>query len=190
MLDLPENMFRSYGRAFGTHALSCWLLTLNMTNTEQNPRWVIFDADNTLWDVETLYNTARAQMCSFVSKLAGTAVDEIERFQQQRDADLEPIYGYSSARFARSFEDTIYHFLPQATAEQVRHARGLAESVFSQKANLVDNAELVLRSLHAAKLQNSPTHRRRALGSAEKNCRFSSSGHLSCNRGRGTKNRN
>jgi putative hydrolase of the HAD superfamily len=118
-------------------------------NTVPQRQWVIFDADNTLWNVESLYDDARSRMGGYVSALCGNVAAEIENYQRLRDKELNPIYGYSSARFARSFEDTIYRFYPSATAEQVRHVRSLAERVFAQKAELVANAELVLRSLHA-----------------------------------------
>jgi putative hydrolase of the HAD superfamily len=118
-------------------------------NENPNARWVIFDADNTLWHVESLYNEARADLCSYVSNLSGQPVPEIEDFQQDRDKELNEIYGYSAARFARSFEDTIYKFVPHATTAQVRHVRALAEKVFAQKAELVAGGEIVLRSLRA-----------------------------------------
>jgi len=107
--------------------------------------WVIFDADNTLWHVEPLYDDARALLCAYVSDLSGVAEQQIETYQRSRDTDLNTVYGYSSARFARSFEDTVYHFLPGATTDQVRHVRALAERVFAQKAALVEDADVVLR---------------------------------------------
>jgi putative hydrolase of the HAD superfamily len=74
---------------------------------------------------------------------------DIEGYQQGRDRQLREIYGYSAFRFARSFEDTIYKFVPDARSEQVRHVRAIAEAVFAQKAELTPDVELVLRSLHS-----------------------------------------
>jgi len=118
-------------------------------NTRSEKQWVIFDADNTLWNVEVLYNQARKHMCEYVDKLIHIGTDEISTYQQRRDAELTRVYGYSASRFARSFEDTIYHFVSAATPEQVRHVRALAEAVFAQKAKLTSDVELVLRSLYS-----------------------------------------
>jgi NTE family protein len=112
-------------------------------------RWVIFDADNTLWNVEAFYNRARTKMAEYVATLCESELVDVERYQQERDRQLREIYGYSASRFARSFEDTIYKFIPDARSEQVRHVRALAEAVFAQKAELTPDVELVLRSLHS-----------------------------------------
>lgn len=114
----------------------------------QNP-WVIFDADNTLWNVEVLYNKARTEMARYVATLSISEPAEIESFQQNRDVQLQETYGYSASRFARSFEDTIYHFVSGVSPKEVRHVRALAESVFAGKAELTPDVELVLRSLHS-----------------------------------------
>lgn len=89
-------------------------------------------------------------MRDFVATLSGVAPADVETFQRERDKNLNPVYGYSAARFPRSFEDTILNFLAGASADQVRHVRALAEAVFRQKAEIMDDAELVLRSLHHA----------------------------------------
>jgi putative hydrolase of the HAD superfamily len=66
-----------------------------------NSRWVIFDADNTLWDLEALYNRARTEMADYVATLCQSKSPDIEAFQQKRDRQLSEIYGYSASRFAR-----------------------------------------------------------------------------------------
>jgi predicted acylesterase/phospholipase RssA/FMN phosphatase YigB (HAD superfamily) len=112
-------------------------------------RWIIFDADNTLWNVEGIYNRARTEMAEYVAGLCAKSPAAIESFQQQRDRSLNEVYGYSASRFARSFEDTIHEFVPNAPPDQVRHVRALAEGVFAQKADLTEDVELVLRSLYS-----------------------------------------
>jgi predicted acylesterase/phospholipase RssA/FMN phosphatase YigB (HAD superfamily) len=118
--------------------------------TEPQTRWIIFDADNTLWQAETLYNQARQRLCSYVAEHCEASKEEIERFQRSTDKSLEPVYGYSAARFARSFEDTYKNFVPAPEADALRHVRKLAEDVFANKAEPFDGVELVLRSLHQA----------------------------------------
>lgn len=111
--------------------------------------WVIFDADNTLWAVEHLYDEARAELCHLMQELGANAV-ECEEFQQRRDKELHVTYGYSACRFARSFEDTLLHFFPDAAAESVRQVRGLALDVFEQHCEPAEGLEEVLQSLKSA----------------------------------------
>lgn len=114
--------------------------------------WCIFDADNTLWDIEALYNSARDQFCKFMADL-GHDRSTVERYQRKRDAELQRHYGYSAARFARSFEDTYLSFEEKENIEHLREVRSFAESVFSQKAKMYDGVEIVLRSLKASNYQ-------------------------------------
>lgn len=95
-------------------------------------KWVIFDADNTLWDIEHLYDEARNEMCEFI-KNKGFENREIEEYQRKRDSELYSIYGYSSCRFARSFEDTAVHILKGKCKNQdIIHVRKIALDVFEK----------------------------------------------------------
>lgn len=109
-------------------------------------RWVVFDADNTLWSVEHLYDEARAQLCDYLSMWDVTKAD-VESFQHERDRQLHATYGYSACRFARSFEDTILHFVPAVAATQVQHVRQLALEVFEKRATLSIGLQEVIEKL-------------------------------------------
>jgi putative hydrolase of the HAD superfamily len=105
--------------------------------------WVIFDADNTLWAIEHLYDAARQKMCEYLG-CKGIDPSTAEQYQRARDKLLHATYGYSACRFARSFEDTLLHFLPNVVPEDVCHIRRLALDVFEQRALLADGLEEVL----------------------------------------------
>lgn len=95
--------------------------------------WIIFDADNTLWDIEHLYDEARQQLVCFLDK-EGFDPQVVEAFQRDRDKQLVQTYGYSACRFARSFEDTMYHFGgADICSSKVVHARKLALEVFERE---------------------------------------------------------
>ncbi len=111
--------------------------------------WVIFDADNTLWPIEHLYNNARTELCDLVAS-HGSDRQAADAFQRQRDATLHATYGYSACRFARSFEDTWLNFFPSAATAEMRHARQLALEVFEKLASPSEGLELVLDALLAA----------------------------------------
>lgn len=96
-------------------------------------RWVIFDADNTLWQVESLYDDARRQLTEILAaRGANSAV--VAEIQQAIDHDLYQTLGYSAQRFPTSFERTLLHFFPDSSEEERSRIRGIAERVFGQPA--------------------------------------------------------
>jgi putative hydrolase of the HAD superfamily len=108
--------------------------------------WIIFDGDNTLWDVESLYDEARDYLCAFL-EARGIDPSCSEEFQQRRDAYLHKTYGYSACRFARSFEDTLLHYFPDAEPTVVTRVRQLALAVFERQAELAVGLTSVLEQL-------------------------------------------
>jgi putative hydrolase of the HAD superfamily len=108
--------------------------------------WIIFDADNTLWLIEHLYDEARRELCRYVHT-KGAAEADVDKFQRARDQELYASYGYTACRFARSFEDTILHFAPSAVPDEIRHARSLALSVFERQATPVGGLDALLKTL-------------------------------------------
>jgi putative hydrolase of the HAD superfamily len=119
-------------------------------------KWVLFDGDNTLWNVEALYDDARKEFCEFVLQQIREAEADrdqhidlrlIEKCQRHRDLQLYKSLGYSASRFAKSFEDTLKFLLPTASSEIVSYAHSLAKIVFSSKAKPVDHIERTLSAL-------------------------------------------
>ncbi len=123
---------------------------MNIRGEAGRGKWVIFDADNTLWDVEALYDSARHEFCFQVAKLSDKDVEEIEAHQRETDRNLKKTYGYSASRFARSFEDTLHHFIPNPRNDLIAKVRKIAERVFYEKAEVYPELEDVLRGLCAA----------------------------------------
>jgi putative hydrolase of the HAD superfamily len=108
--------------------------------------WIIFDADNTLWLIEHLYDEAREEMCRVVQS-KGAAHSEVDQFQRTRDRELFASYGYTACRFARSFEDTLLHFVPSASPEEIKHVRSIALNVFEKNAKPVGGLDELLKTL-------------------------------------------
>jgi putative hydrolase of the HAD superfamily len=121
-----------------------------------NRKWIIFDADNTLWDVEPLYNSARVKFCEFALDTINKAGENANSYvtkeiiataQRHRDIQLRKTHGYSASRFARSFEDTLLFFMQYAPPEAVIHARTIALDVFQTPAPMVDDLDGILARL-------------------------------------------
>ncbi len=110
--------------------------------------WVIFDGDNTLWDVESLYDRARDHLCTLLTQF-GVDPHTADKFQRARDAELHGLYGYSSDRFPQSFADTLNHFLGDKAPELEQRVREIAKNVFRARAPLVPNVDQTLQRLRS-----------------------------------------
>jgi FMN phosphatase YigB (HAD superfamily) len=79
--------------------------------------WVIFDADNTLWETESLYDDARRTLTNM---LASRGVDAAiaGEMQQAIDEELYKTFGYSAQRFPASFDRTLVYFFPTSSEEE------------------------------------------------------------------------
>jgi putative hydrolase of the HAD superfamily len=109
-------------------------------------RWVFFDGDNTLWHVEALYDRARHDLVRHIESAGGLA-DEVEAFQRREDKRLFTELGYSAARFAKSFENTMHRFVAAAPTHEIQFARRLALSVFEQAATMDPDVSAVVSEL-------------------------------------------
>jgi FMN phosphatase YigB (HAD superfamily) len=117
--------------------------------------WVIFDADNTLWSVEPVYDRARDLFSDHVSELRRRRSPKsvpskalVEQLQRHRDIQLQLTHGYLTARFARSFEDTLTFLLPfSASAEELTYVRTLATDVFEKEAEICEDLHLAIDKL-------------------------------------------
>ena len=107
--------------------------------------WIIFDADNTLWNIEHLYDDSRNRLCVYLEGL-GCDKEKVEEYQRKRDVELASTYGYSACRFARSFEDTVIHFLG-GQDDHIVHCRSIALEVFDKAPKIHDNLEFVFKKL-------------------------------------------
>ncbi|GIQ75960.1 HAD family hydrolase [Bradyrhizobium sp. RD5-C2] len=108
--------------------------------------WVIFDADNTLWETERLYDEARRKLAS---QLARRGIDEATatEVQQAIDEELYKTHGYSAQRFPESFDRTLTYFFPDATDLERDTIRSIAERVFRDPAAVHDSVTEVVEQL-------------------------------------------
>lgn len=115
-------------------------------------KWVIFDMDNTLIDTEPLYTNASSRFGDLMNSL-GFDRDAVMKKQDEIDAGLFEEFGYSTDRFAESFERTARHFLegggfwPQTGDNVIKQARRIAMDVFDQRSIEYDYAAGVVRQV-------------------------------------------
>jgi putative hydrolase of the HAD superfamily len=115
-------------------------------------KWIIFDMDNTLIDTGPLYINASARLGDLMME-RGFDRDEVIKKQDEIDVKLFEEHGYSTDRFAESFELTVKHFLegggfwPRDGDNIVKQARRMAMSVFDQTSIEYDYAASVVRQM-------------------------------------------
>ena len=122
--------------------------------------WVIFDMDNTLINTEPLYRNASNRFADLMSSY-GLDRKEVKKKQNEIDAELFKEFGYSTDRFAESFERTTLYYKTQianaikndssaAIANIITQARGFAMAVFDQKSIEYEYAADAVRTLAEA----------------------------------------
>lgn len=108
--------------------------------------WVIFDADNTLWETESLYDDARRTLTNILA-LRGVDAAVAGEMQQAIDEELYKTFGYSAQRFPASFERTLVYFFPASSEEERAQVRAVAERVFERPAIVNQGLDEVISRL-------------------------------------------
>lgn len=101
---------------------------------------VFIDMDDTLLATTALYEVAKDKFKAYMAPY-GVTREELEAVYNQAERDNFKIHGYSRARFPASFENTLKHFIPDATPEMVAEVRGFGEQVFDTQAALLPGTE-------------------------------------------------
>lgn len=101
---------------------------------------VFIDMDDTLLATTALYEVAKDKFKAYMAPY-GITREELEAVYNQAERDNFKIHGYSRARFPASFENTLKHFIPDATPEMVADIRSFGEAVFDTPAALLPGTE-------------------------------------------------
>ena len=111
-------------------------------------KWVIFDMDNTLIETDVLYKNASDEFAQMMGRI-GFNPSEVSQVQDSIDIALFDKYGYSTERFAQSFEDTVNHFMTGYTIDEIKNvvkdARAIAKNVFEKTSIEYSYAQDVVR---------------------------------------------
>ena len=107
---------------------------------------IFVDMDDTLIATTALYEQAKDAFDAYLAPY-GVRRDELERVYDQAERDLFAVHGYSRARFPASFEQTLKHFIPDATPEMIAEVRGFGEKVFDTPAALLPGVDAAMEIL-------------------------------------------
>jgi putative hydrolase of the HAD superfamily len=108
--------------------------------------WALFDADNTLWHIEHLYDRARDRLCDY---LAGQGFDpvRVEALQREIDRVAFDTFRYSEKRFPQSFVQTLLTVKPEAGEAEQAEVRSMAETALTAPATTDADAGEVLAAV-------------------------------------------
>ena len=120
--------------------------------------WVIFDMDNTLINTEPLYLDAIDKFVQLMTVYGFISEAKIRSRQGEIDGALLKEMGYSTDRFAESFERTFREFVKnspipwddQMFQAAIRTVRHIAMDVFNQKSPEYEYAMAAVRKIAAA----------------------------------------
>ncbi len=115
---------------------------------------VLIDLDDTLIETQALYIDGLARLTRVIQAHRYTTDKDIRTFCLQRLVDLFPTHGYSAAALPQGFEDTLRHFIPEASPSDIKAARDIAADVFTRTATLKDGAAEAIAML----AQHFPLH--------------------------------
>lgn len=120
---------------------------------EKMPIPVIFDADDTLWHTEFLYDEARAIVVRLIAEEGMGEASDIEERSRNIDANNYRSLGLSRSRFPKSMVDTYNfychkkHLSPNPQLQEAIHY--YASAVFDRSTPTVEDARRTLEVLRA-----------------------------------------
>ena len=109
--------------------------------------WLVFDADDTLWENNIYFERAFDDFCAFLDHSTLTPrqvreiLDEIERVNVK-------INGYGSKNFGRNLQQVYRHLAErEIQADDLDHVMSLAERILEQPLEVIDGVEETLAEL-------------------------------------------
>jgi putative hydrolase of the HAD superfamily len=109
--------------------------------------WLVFDADDTLWENNIYFERAFDDFCEFLShsKLTPAQVRDVLNEIELVNAK---IHGYGSKNFGRSLQQAYRHLAErQIQGADLDHVMGLAERILEQPLEVIEGVEETLAAL-------------------------------------------
>lgn len=114
---------------------------------------VFLDMDNTLIETQQIYIDSENRFADFLlgCGVHEPAEDMIERLRA-RQIEIFDNFGYGKELLPQAYEDTFKHYVPDATAGEINHARAIAYDVYATEAKIKTGVPEALQAMAAAKL--------------------------------------
>lgn len=92
---------------------------------------VFFDMDNTLLCTQELYEEAHGELARFIDARRPLPADEIIETARKFEVALFDVYAYGAEMLPQAFENTLLHYIPDASDALVDEARRIANNVYA-----------------------------------------------------------
>ncbi len=109
--------------------------------------FLIFDADDTLWENNIYFERAFDEFCDFLnhSKLSPAQVREV---LNEIELVNSKIHGYGAVNFGKNLQQAYQHLAERDVADgDLHHVMSLAERILEQPIELIDGVEQTLAEL-------------------------------------------
>jgi len=111
--------------------------------------FLIFDADDTLWENNIYFERAFDDFCDFLSHSRLTAAEVREILNEIESVNIK-IHGYGALNFGRNLQQAYQHLAERhIRAEDLEHVMSLAKRILEQPIELIEGVEETLAELSA-----------------------------------------
>src|SRR5579871_273693 len=109
--------------------------------------FLIFDADDTLWENNIYFERAFDHFCDFLDHSTLTP-QQVRHVLNEIELVNSKIHGYGSINFGRNLQQAYQHLAERhIRAEDLQHVMSLAERILEQPIELIDGVEETLADL-------------------------------------------
>jgi putative hydrolase of the HAD superfamily len=109
--------------------------------------WLVFDADDTLWENNIYFERAFDDFCTFLDHSALTSA-QIRDVLNEIEVANARVHGYGSLNFGRNLQEAYRHLAEREIQdEDLRHVMSLAERILEQPLELIEGVEETLEYL-------------------------------------------
>jgi putative hydrolase of the HAD superfamily len=110
-------------------------------------RFLVFDADDTLWENNIYFERAFDDFVEFLNHSALTAA-QVRDVLNEIEIVNSKIHGYGAKNFGRNLQEAYHHLAEREIREDdLAHVMSLAERILEQPLELIDGVEETLRYL-------------------------------------------
>jgi putative hydrolase of the HAD superfamily len=110
-------------------------------------RFLVFDADDTLWENNIYFERAFDDFVDFLNHSALTAA-QVRDVLNEIEIVNSKIHGYGAKNFGRNLQEAYHHLAEREIREDdLAHVMSLAERILEQPLELIDGVEETLRYL-------------------------------------------
>lgn len=97
---------------------------------------LFIDMDNTLIETTALYDAGAEELARLINRFTEAPLDDVRACINARQEEAHKTLGYSAAMLPQAYENTLRHYLPDASHDHVLEARQAAWDVLTANAEI------------------------------------------------------